>query len=264
MEYNNIIFEIKNKIGYITLNRPQAMNSLSIPLLQELSAALDELDLNPDVWGVIITGNDKAFCAGADLTGNHVISSAQNKYEGHREKFRWIHGIFNRIENFQHPVIAAINGYALGGGNELAMCCDIRIAGEKAIFGQPETGLGAIACYGGPQRLPRLVGTSMAKELLYTGRKINAQQAKEIGLVSRVVPQENLMAEAEALMAEIFKQAPIAVKYTKVCVNRGVEMPLDYALELELDLVTICVQTDDAKEGVAAFREKRKPVFKNQ
>ena len=264
MEYKNIIVEIRNHIAYITLNRPQAMNSLSIPLLRELSQALDELELRQEVLGMILTGSGKAFCAGADLTGDYVVSAALDPLENCKDKTRWIHGIFNKLENFPRPVIAAVNGYALGGGCEISLCCDIRIASEKAAFGQPEVGLGVIACYGGPQRLPRLVGAGKAKELLYTAKKISAAEASEIGLVNKVVPPEELLSEAQSMMESIIAQAPIAVKYTKVCVNRGLEMPLDYALELELNMVALCLNTNDCKEGIAAFREKRAPQFQNK
>lgn len=264
MEYKNIIVEVRDHIAYITLNRPQAMNSLSIPLLRELSQALDELELRQEVLGLILTGSGKAFCAGADLTGDYVVSVALDPLENCKDKTRWIHGIFNKLENFSRPVIAAVNGYALGGGCEISLCCDIRIAGEKAVFGQPEVGLGVIACYGGPQRLPRLVGTGKAKELLYTAKKISAAEALEIGLINKVVPPEELLSEAKSMMESIIAQAPIAVKYTKVCVNRGLEMPLDYALELELNMVALCLNTNDCKEGIAAFREKRAPQFQNK
>lgn len=264
MDYKNIILDVHDHVAYIILNRPQAMNSLSIGLLRELSSALSELELNPEVLGVILTGNGKAFCAGADLTGDDVVSVAENQLENTRDKIHWIHGVFNQLENFPRPVIAAINGYALGGGCEISMCCDIRIASESAILGQPEVGLGVIACYGGPQRLPRLVGAGKAKELLYTAKKIGALEAKEIGLVNYVVPHEGLMKAAEEMMHSILVNAPISVKYTKTCVNRGLELPLDYALELEIDMVSLCMGTGDAVEGTQAFREKRKPIFKNR
>lgn len=161
-------------------------------------------------------------------------------------------------------MIAAVNGYALGGGCELAMCCDIRIASSYAVFGQPEVNLGVIACYGGPQRLPRLVGTGIAKELLFTARNVKADEAARIGLVNKVVEPENLMSESLNMMKLIVSKAPIAIKYTKICVNRGYEISLDYALELEKNYVAMCATTEDSKEGGLAFFEKRPAAFKNK
>ncbi len=264
MEYANIIYEFRDNIAFIKLNRPQAMNSLSTDLLNELSACFDSIAQDRSVLGVILTGEGKAFCAGADLTGNVGGNVSPNPCERTRDRIQFVHGVFNKIENCPRPVIAAVNGYALGGGCELSLVCDIRIAGGKAVFGFPEVGLGVVACYGGPQRLPRLIGAGYAKEMLYTGRKIDAATAEKYGLVNRVVAPEALMEEAEALMKEIIRQAPISVKYTKICVNRGLEVPLDYALGLELDMVAMAITTEDAAEGGKAFVERRAPVFCNQ
>lgn len=264
MEYSNICYELRDNIAFIKLNRPAAMNSLSIDLLHELSACFDAMTQDRSVLGVIITGEGKAFCAGADLTGKPDGNLSPNPCERTRDRIQFVHSVFNKIENFSRPVIAAVNGYALGGGCELSLVCDIRIAGEKAVFGFPEVGLGVVACYGGPQRLPRLIGVSFAKEMLYTGRKIDAASAERHGLVSRVVAPEALMEEAENLMREIVRQAPISVKYTKICVNRGLEVPLDYALGLELDMVAMAITTEDAAEGGKAFVERRAPAFCNQ
>lgn len=264
MEYRNICLDVQESIAIIKLNRPKAMNSLSTALLTELDNAFTLLERDRTVLGVILTGEGRAFCAGADLISKGDENASPNLGERFHDQMTWIHGIYNKIENFSRPVIAAVNGYALGGGCELSMVCDFRIASERAVFGLPEVGLGVMACYGGPQRLPRLVGSGMAKEMLYTGRKISAQEAKEIGLVNRVVPDEVLMDEVIAVMEEICKNAPISVKMTKLCVNRGLELPLDYALEFERNMLPICMGTQDAKEGVQAFGEKRKPVFQNR
>ena len=264
MEYRTVFLEIQGPVAIIKLNRPKAMNSLSVELLNELDQAFDELGKNRSVLGVILTGEGKAFCAGADLTGTGDGAASPNSGERFNDQIRWIHSIYNKIENFDRPVIAAVNGYALGGGCELSMVCDFRIASDKAVFGMPEVSLGVMACYGGPQRLPRLVGAGVAKEMLYTAKKISAQEAKEIGLVNRVVPAESLMDEVMTVMKEICKNAPISVKYTKLCINRGLELPLDYALEFERQLLPLCMGTEDAKEGVRAFTEKRSPEFKNR
>lgn len=264
MDYQNLIYVLQDNIAIVKLNRPKAMNSLSTDLLVELNDVFDTMAKNRNILGVILTGEGKAFCAGADLVGKGDENASPNLGEKFRDRMKWIHDIYNKIENFERPVVAAVNGYALGGGCELSMVCDFRIASENAVFGLPEVGLGVIACYGGPQRLPRIVGAGVAKEMLYTAKKISAQEAKEIGLVNRVVPAESLMDEVMSVMKQIAQNAPISVKYTKICVNRGLELPLDYALEHERNLMPLCMNTEDAKEGVQAFSEKRKPAFKNQ
>lgn len=264
MEYQNLIYELQDNIAIVKLNRPKAMNSLSTDLLLELDSLFDEMAKNRDIRGVVLTGEGRAFCAGADLTGKADDNASPNVGERFRDRLKWIHGIYNKIENFERPVVAAVNGYALGGGCELSLVCDFRIASENAVFGLPEASLGVVACYGGPQRLPRVVGTGIAKEMLYTARKISAQEAKWYGLVNRVVPADRLMDEVMEVMRKIAKNAPISVKYSKICVNRGMDLPLDYALEHERNLMPLCMNTEDAKEGVRAFAEKRKPVFKNQ
>lgn len=264
MDYQNLIYEVQENIAVIRLNRPKAMNSLSTGLLTELNDVFDSMAKDRSILGVVLTGEGKAFCAGADLTGNSDENASPNLGEKFHDRMKWIHDIYNKIENFERPVVAAVNGYALGGGCELSLVCDFRIASEKAIFGLPEAGLGVIACYGGPQRLPRVVGAGVAKEMLYTAKKISAQEAKEVGLVNRVVPAENLMEEVMGVMRQIAKNAPISVKYSKVCVNKGLELPLDYALEFERDLLPLCMGTEDAKEGMRAFAEKRVPAFKNK
>ena len=264
MEYQNLIYEVKNHIAVIRLNRPKAMNSLSMALLTELDDVFTNMSRDRSILGVILTGEGKAFCAGADLTGGSNENASPNSGERFHDQMSWIHSIYHKIENFERPVVAAVNGYALGGGCELSLVCDFRIASERAVFGLPEVGLGVMACYGGPQRLPRVVGAGVAKEMLYTGKKISAQEAKEVGLVNRVVPAENLMEEVMAVMEQIAQNAPISVKYSKICVNKGLEMPLDYALEFERDLLPLCIATEDAQEGMRSFAEKRKPVFRNR
>ncbi|MGL6105644.1 enoyl-CoA hydratase/isomerase family protein [Romboutsia sp.] len=263
MNYENILVKIEDNIVIVTLNRPKVMNTINDALKNELNHIFEELKTNRSILGIIITGEGKTFCAGNDNSSTSKKGSG-NAFERLRDNVEDVHRIFNKIENFERPVIAAINGYALGGGCELALCCDIRIASSKAVFGLPEVTLGVIPCYGGLQRLPRLIGTGKAKELIYTGKHIKAEEAKEIGLVNRVVEPEELLVEAKKLMKEIVQRAPIAVKYAKLAINKGSQMSLEHALELEKDLITICSGTDDAREGGMAFFEKRAPQFKNK
>lgn len=264
MDYKDLIYEVQDHIAIIKLDRPKAMNSLSMGLLTELDDVFTCMKADRSILGVILTGEGKAFCAGADLTGGGRENVSPNIGERYHDQMSWIHSIYSKIENFDRPVVAAVNGYALGGGCELSLVCDFRIASEKAVFGLPEVGLGVMACYGGPQRLPRVVGTGIAKEMLYTAKKIDAREAERIGLVNRVVPAESLMDEVMGVMRQIAANAPISVKYSKLCVNKGMETPLEYALEFERDLLPLCITTEDAQEGMRAFAEKRKPVFKNR
>lgn len=258
-EYGRIKFEVENGIAIITMNNPKVLNALSNETLKELSEAIDYISFEKEILGVIITGSGKAFVAGADIYQMQSYKSEEGRaYAGYAQ------GVFNQIENLEKPVIGAINGYALGGGCELSLSCDIRIASEKAIFGQPEVNLGVIPCFGGTQRLPRLVGTGVAKELIYTGRFIKANEAKEIGLVNKVVPCESLLEEAIKMMNIIKSKAPLAVKYSKVAINKGINLDLNNALELEKDIVGLTFATSDKDEGMNAFLEKREANFKNK
>ena len=259
MVFENIIFEQKERYAVITFNRPKALNALNHALLRDIDAALDEIEQNPDIWGLIVTGEGRSFIAGGDIK-EIPVGDAEAERSGVMEAQR----VINRIAALEIPVIAAINGYALGGGNELALACDIRIASTDAVFGQPEVTLGVNACYGGPQRLTRLIGAGMAKELFYTARRVKAQEAREIGLVNRVVEPEVLMPEAEQMMRTICSNSPKGIKYTKLAIDHGNEMSLPLAFEMERDMAAVCVVTEDMKEGVTAFLEKRKPVFKNK
>lgn len=255
----NLKVEVKEKVCVITINRPKALNALNNESLKELDQVIDAISVNDEILGVIITGEGKAFVAGADIRQMQNYKSEEGrKYAGYAQ------GIFDKIEGLEKPVIAAVNGYALGGGCELAMSCDIRIAAEKAIFGQPEVNLGVIPCFGGTQRLSRLVGTGIAKELIFTGRQVKAEEAKAIGLVNKVVPVETLIEEAMNMMAEITAKAPIAIRYAKVVINKGVDMDLRNALELEKDIAGLTFATEDKQEGMNAFLEKRKPEFNNK
>ena len=249
--------EQRGSIGILTMNRPEALNALNDQVLRDLDAALDAVEANDEILVVILTGAGRSFVAGADIGQMKDFTSVQAKKFG-----AYGNSVFLKLENFPKPVIAAVNGFALGGGCELALSCDIRIASEKAVFGQPEVTLGIIPCFGGTQRLPRLIGTGLAKEMIYTGKHIDAQTALRYGLVNRVVPAEALLDEAKALMDDILKVSPMAIKYAKLSINKGADMDLMNALEVEKDLVGLCFATEDKQVGMQAFLEKRKPNFR--
>lgn len=260
MNYQDIIYEVRNQVAYITINRPGVLNALRMKTKEEIENVIDVIAADDKILGVIITGVDRAFISGNDIseiridaTGDETVAMSTHA-----------HKLLDKFENLGKPIIAAINGFALGGGTELALACDIRIASTKAVFGLPEVRLGVAPCYGGTQRLPRLVGTGVAKELLFTGRKVKANEAKEIGLVNKVVEHEELMNETENLMRLILKNAPIAVKTCKYLVNRGINMSLEDALVYEAQVNGMLAETEDAKEGVKAFFEKSEPVFRNK
>ena len=262
MGYKTILYEKKESIGTITLNRPKAMNALSSEMLRELSDLLDKVEEDDSVKVVIITGgNEKFFAAGADIK---ELESFQNPMDAHGFT-KMAQAAITKFEDFDKPVIAAISGYALGGGLELSMACDIRIAAENASFGQPEITLGVIPGGGGTQRLPRLVGVPNAKELLYTGDRIDANEAHRIGLINKVVPVDSLMDEAMKMAKKIVSRPGVAVTITKLAVNSGVNTAnIHSALEYEQRGFEILFSTEDQKEGMKAFIEKRKPVFKDK
>ncbi|MDR1875483.1 MAG: enoyl-CoA hydratase/isomerase family protein, partial [Synergistaceae bacterium] len=255
MAYRDIIYEVKDRIAFITINRPKALNALLMNTKEELGSAIDAVAADDEVLGVIITGSGRAFTAGTD------ISEIPSDEKSVRAMSKMAHNLFNKFDELGKPIIAAVNGHALGGGTELALACDIIIASSKATFGVPEIDLGVNPCYGGTQRLPRLVGPMVAKELLFTGRTLNAREAKELGIVNRIVEHADLLPEAEKLMKEIISKAPLAVKYDKYLVNRGLNMTLANALDYEEEVSGVVFVTEDAKEGLKAFLEKRKPVF---
>ena len=246
--------EKKKEIGIITLNRPETRNALNRKMIQELGDALTELENDSQIRSIIITGN-KDFCAGADIKEMNAI-----KPEGIETFCRWGHKVFDQLEGMGKPVIAAIIGFALGGGCELAIACDIRIAGEGAKFGQPEVNLGLIPGFGGTQRLSRLVGIGKAKEMILTGEIINAKEAASIGLVNRVEKDEELLAKAEEMAMTIAQKAPVAVKMAKKLINENQE--ITKGLEKEINLFARCFATQDRQEGINAFLEKRKPQFR--
>ncbi|MFZ5752911.1 MAG: short-chain-enoyl-CoA hydratase [Bacillota bacterium] len=255
-EYKNLLFENQDGIGILTMNRPKALNALNTETLSELSQLLDEIAKDDSIKVVVITGAEKAFVAGADITEMLHMTSVEGRAFGLLGQ-----ATFNKIENMPKPVIAAINGFALGGGCELAMACDIRIASEKAKFGQPEVGLGIVPGFAGTQRLPRLVGKGRAKEILFTGEMFDAQEAYRIGLVNKVVPPEELMQAAKTMAQKIMKNAPYAVALCKAAVNLGLDVSLDAGQDYEATLFGVTCSTEDKKEGMSAFVEKRKATF---
>jgi len=257
MEYSNLLLEKNGAVAVLTINRPKALNALNSDTLSEMSTVLDELGRDSSVKVVILTGSgEKAFIAGADISQMKDF----NAMEGRR--FAQLgQATFRKLELLPQPVIAAINGFALGGGCELAMACDIRIASENAKFGQPEVTLGLTAGFGGTQRLPRLVSTGIASELLFTGDIIDANEAYRIGLVNKLYSLENLMGEALKLAQRIAGRAPAAVQLSKSAIQRGINMDMDSAQAYEAEVFALTFSTQDQTEGCSAFLEKRKPVF---
>jgi len=252
-----LLVEIADGSAIITVNRPSSMNSMTLATLQELDRAVRELSASTEVRAVIITGaGEKAFIAGGDISMLKNLSPVEA-----RELALLAHGICNAIEQSPKPFIAAVNGYALGGGCELAMSCDIRIAAEHARFGQPEVNIGTLPGFGGSQRLPRLVGKGRALEMILTGDMIDAQEAWRIGLVNKVVPQAELMNTARSLATKLAGKSQMALKLCKEAVINGLEMDLQRACSYEADLFALSFATADQQEGMAAFLEKRAPVF---
>jgi enoyl-CoA hydratase len=258
--YENLLVEVQEGIAIVTLNRPKALNALNAATVYELDRMFDELAKNDSVKVVIVTGSgDKSFVAGADITEMRNYTAVEGRNWG-----KLAQGVFNKIENNPKPVIAAVNGYALGGGCELAMACDIRIASEKAKFGQPEVSLGIPPGFGGTQRLSRLVGKGIAKEMLFTGDMIDAAEAHRIGLANKVVAPEELLNAAKAMAQKIMSRAPIAVQVCKAAVNEGLDVDLDTGIAYEAEVFGLCFATVDQKEGMAAFVEKRKANFQGK
>lgn len=252
--------EQRGSIGILTMNRPEALNALNDQVLRDLDAALDAVEANDEILVVILTGAGRSFVAGADIGQMKDFTSVQAKKFG-----AYGNSVFLKLENFPKPVIAAVNGFALGGGCELAMSCDIRLASEKAKFGQPEVGLGIIPGFGGTQRMARIIGTGPAMELIYTADTIDAQRALEIGMVNHVVPADQLMDEAMKLAQKICTNAQKAIRASKLAIRRGIDCDISTAVSYEALAFATCFGTEDQKEGMQAFLEKRKEKhFKNK
>ena len=260
MNFENLLLEKKNAIAYVTINRPTVLNALNSATIEELRTAFHDIKRDDDVRVVILTGaGEKSFVAGADIGELSRQDAVGGKEYTHRGQ-----SVLNLIENLGKPVIACINGFALGGGCELAMACTMRLASENAKLGQPEVKLGIIPGFGGSQRLPRLVGKGIANQILLTGEMISAQEALRIGLVNEVLAPAELIPRAEAIAQKIIANAPLAVKYTLEAVNKGMEATLAEGLYLEAVLFAVCCSTEDKKEGTAAFLGKRAPAFKGR
>src|SRR5438309_7282110 len=257
MTFSNIFCEKKNAIAYVTVNQPKVLNALNMATMEELRAAFHDIKNDAAIRVVILTGaGEKAFIAGADIGELAKHDAVSGKEYTHRGQ-----NVLNLIENLGKPVIACINGFALGGGCEIGMACTMRLATENAKLGQPEVKLGIIPGYGGTQRLPRLVGKGIAMQLLLTGEMISAQEAHRIGLVNEVVPAAQLISRAEAIAQAIIKNAPLAIQYCLEAVNHGLEMTQQEGLYLEATLFAVCCATEDKREGTTAFLEKRAANF---
>ncbi len=260
LKFENLLYEKKNSIAYVTLNRPKVLNALNNATWHELRVAFEDARDDETVRGVVLTGaGDKAFIAGADISELATVSAVQAE-----QSSSYGQDVLNLVENLGKPVIAAINGFALGGGCETAMACSIRLATEHSKFGQPEVKLGVLPGGGGTQRLPRLVGKGRALQLILSGGMISASEAYRIGLVNEVVPGADLIPRAEALLREIFSNAPLAVRYSLEAVNKGLETSQAEGLALEASFFGLCGGTEDKQEGTRAFLEKRAPQFQGR
>jgi enoyl-CoA hydratase len=255
--FQNLVFKQEGAIATLQLHRPQKKNSLNTELRREMETALSEIATNTSLRAVMVTGGEEIFSAGADINEILASTSAEDSFR-HAREFQLL---FDQVEALPQPVIAAVSGYALGGGCELALACDFRIASETAMFGLPEIKIGAFPAGGGTQRLPRLIGAAKAKEMIFIGDPIGAQEALAVGLVMKVVPKERLLEEAKALAAKLAALPRLALEASKRLINRGPEMDLTSALELEARCLGTLAGTHDLREGTSAFLEKRKPNF---
>lgn len=259
-EEPSVVYAKKERVATITLNRPKSLNALNTALLTGLRTALGDAEADAAVRIIVITGGgDKAFCAGADVS--EIIDKDP---EDARTWSQWVQGILTYIEQMRKPVIARINGFCLGGGLELAMACDFRIASDRSTFGLPEVNLAIIPGGGGTQRLPRLIGRAKALELLMTGEQIEAAEAFRFNLINKVVPPDELDRAVDELIKKLMTKSPVALGILKAAVNKGIEMDLDQALEYEAECFKDALKTKDAQEGLRAFVEKRKPEFKGE
>ena len=251
--YQTLRYEKQENIGILTINRPEALNALNSTVIGDLEQAITEVEKDAELGALIITGEGRSFVAGADIGEQLPLDVAGGRKWGQRGS-----ALMRRIEKLEIPTIAAVNGFALGGGCELSMACDIRICADTAVFGQPETGLGITPGFGGTQRLARLVGPGMAKQMVYTARNIKAEEALRIGLVNAVYPLEELYGAAEKLASQIAANAPIAVRASKKAINEGLDLAMDEAVVVEEKAFGSCFESQDQQEGMGAFLEKRK------
>ena len=254
-----VLLEKKDGIAVVTISRPEALNALNSTVIGELEEVIAALERDLTVRAMILTGEGRSFVAGADIGEQYPLDLGGGRRWGQRGS-----ALFRRIEKLEFPTIAAVNGFALGGGCELAMSCDIILASEKAKFGQPEVGLGITPGFSGTQRLPRRVGAAKAKELIFSGKMIKADEAKAIGLVNEVFAPEALLDGAMEMAKSFAKNAPIAVKYAKACIDRGLQMDMDGGIACENELFAMCFATADQKEGMKAFLDKRPAAFTNK
>jgi enoyl-CoA hydratase len=260
MELKNVTIEKENDIAIISINRPKALNALNHETLSDISAAAKDVLADTEIKVVIVTGvGEKAFVAGADIKEMKDMTPLEA-----RSFMQYGQGVFSELENLPKPTIAAVNGYALGGGCELALSCDMILASEKARFGLPEVTLGIHPGFGGTQRLPRLIGSAKAKELIFTGDMVDSAEALRIGLVNKVVPPEQLMDEAKSLAQRIVKNGQIAIRLAKSAINAGLNVPLEKGLAYEAETQGLAFATEDKNEGLTAFLEKRKPNFQGK
>ncbi len=260
MEYTNIIVQVEEGVATITFNRPKAMNALNTDLITEFSDALDTIAENEDIRVLVLTGaGEKSFVAGGDISELATFNAFEAKIFSEKG-----HAVINKIQVLPIPVIAAVNGFALGGGNEIALACDFIYASEKAKFGLPEINLGLIPGFGGTQRLPRLIGSNMAKEMIFTGKLISADEAKEIGLVNMTCAPAALMAEAYKTARAIVSKGKVSLRAAKQAINSGLDVDLQSGCNIEINAFALCMVSEDAKEGTTAFLEKRKTNFKGK
>ena len=259
MTYKTVKYEVNGHIAKITINRPEALNALNSEVLDELNTLLDEVRADKDLRVAILTGEGRSFVAGADIKEMSTLSAIEAKEFGHKGL-----SVFRKLESLPIPVIAQINGFALGGGCEIAMSCDFRIASDKALFGQPEVGLGITPGFAGTQRLQRLVGPGYAKYLIYTAKNIKADKAYEIGLVQEVVEADKLEETVEKLASKIAANAPIAVRASKEAINVGGQVDIDSAIKVEENLFALTFSSEDQKTGMNAFINKEKAEFENK
>lgn len=256
-EYKAILLAVENNVATLTINQPESLNALTAEILREIGSALDVVEADESIKVLVVTGSgEKSFVAGANIKG--FVEMDQEAGEAFSKLGN---EVFYKLSTLRQPTIAAVNGYALGGGTELALACDIRIASENAVFGQPEVGLGIPPGFGGTQRLPRLINPAIAKELIFTGRNVRSDEAERIGLVNKVVSQTDLMTETLKLAEQIMKNAPLAVEKSKQLINDGLDMDLADGLQLESEGFGLLFTTEDQKIGAKAFIEKEKPTF---